>query len=78
MLLHLHVIGGLDFTPVWANLTFSNTMTVQNIRIWITDDGEAEEEEYFQIVVISSDSRCVAGRPASITIAENMGELHRI
>lgn len=59
----------MDFTPVWANLTFSYNVTVQTIRIWITDDNEEEEAEYFLVVVRSDDPRCIAGRPANITIA---------
>ena len=52
---------------------------MQNISIWITDDSEVEDVEYFLVVVESNDPRCVPGRPANVTIdIDSTGESYNI
>ena len=63
---------------MWKELTFSNTVTSQDISVSISDDTIEEGEESFRIVVSSNDSKCVPGRSATVIIAMSGEHLRSI
>ena len=59
--------AGMDYTPVFRNLTFNEILTTQVVEVPIIDDHIVEQSEIINLTMVSTDSAVILN-PSTSTI----------